>query len=468
MSFVPPVPPVPAAQLPFLSFLRAVRSNALRIWPTEAYERETVVHSTLGRKRILLNRADAIQHVLLTNTGNYRRSPASIRILRPILGDGLLLAEGDAWRLQRRTIAPALGPRAMPVLARHVAEATGEAVADLHALTEASPGAPVDLMAAVQRLALEVAGRSMFSLETREHGETLRRMLMTYGEKLGRPFLLDLFVPTRIKTPHDYARLRFRAEWMAFMDRLMAPRLSEPEPAAPRDLFDMLRAARDPDTGAAFSREALRDQTVTMILAGHETTAVTLFWALYLLASDPAAQDWVAQEATVADLSTDGAWAGLGALARTRAVVNETLRLYPAAFTLVRQAVGPDDAGGVAIPAGALVFISPWVLHRHRGLWDDPERFLPDRFLGPAPSRYSYLPFGAGPRVCVGMQFALTEATIMLASIIQSFSIEVAGARPVLPRTFVTTVPDHAPGFRLRPRGATASARPNRMRRVDA
>ena len=455
MSFFPPAPAPPQGQLSFLHFLKAVRTDALRIWPEEAYDRDVVVHRSFGRARLLLNAPDAINRVLLANVANYRRSPASIRILRPIVGEGLLLSEGDAWKRQRRTVAPALAPRMLPVLSRHIAAGAADAVAALQA--HAADGAPVDLLAAMQTLALEVASRSMFSLEMGEHGATMRGMLRRYAETLGRPHLLDLFLPPSVLTPHDYARRRFQAEWRAFVDGLIRARLVEPAPEQPRDLFDMLRAARDPDDGAAFDAAALRDQTATMIVAGHETTSVTLFWALYLLADDPDAQAWVAEETADADLSPDGAFAALPGLVRTRSVVNETLRLYPPAFTLVRQAIGDDDAAGTQIPAGALVFISPWVLHRHRRLWEEPARFKPDRFVGFTPARHAFLPFGAGPRVCVGAQFALTEATVMLAAMVQAFAVSrPSGGRPVLPRAVVTTQPDHAPEFRI-------AARPKRL-----
>ena len=161
-----------------------------------------------------------------------------------------------------------------------------------------------------------------------------------------------------------------------------------------------------------------------------------------------------ARKAAPLDLGPEGAAEGLPMLVYTRAVVQETLRLYPPAFTLARQARGADEAGGVAIPARAVVLIAPWVLHRHRRLWDEPEKFDPARFLpgAPPPERCAYLPFGMGPRVCIGAQFALTEATLVLAAMVRAFHIERADAEPVVPVAVVTTQPDHPPLFRLAPR----------------
>ena len=450
--YTPPVPPIPAADLGLRAFLRAVRTNAQLMWPRAAYEEDSHATRFLGRTTLLLNAPEAIRQVLVDNPANYRRSPASIRILRPLIGAGLLLAEGEAWRLQRRTIAPALAPRMLPLLARHVMAVATETVAGLRA--QAGAGGPVDLLAAMQAMALAIAGRSMFSLETAGAGPALRAMVREYGLDLARPHLADLIVPIAIPTWRDLRRRRFQRRWMALMSGLIRDRLAAPPPEVPRDLFDLLRAARDPETGAGFDAAALRDQTATMILAGHETTAVTLFWALTLLAAVPEAQARVAAEARGVDLAAAVAAGTIPDLPRTGAVVAETLRLYPPAFTLARAAIGADQAGGIAIAPGTLILIAPWVLHRHRRLWRDPDVFDPDRFApgAPPPPRFAYLPFGAGPRVCVGAQFALMEATLALAAVVGAFEIARADDRPVLPAAVVTTQPDHAPGFRLRER----------------
>ena len=175
--FIPPRPPIPAQELPFLEFLRAIRTNALTMWTEKAYQEDVLVRRFLGRSHLLINASDAIHHVLVENHANYRRSPASIRILRPITGNGLLLSDGEDWRLQRRTIAPSLAPRTLPVLARHIVTCAHEAVAVLGAQTNQ----PIDLLAAMQNLALDIAGRSMFSLETRQYGSAMRRMLTEYA-----------------------------------------------------------------------------------------------------------------------------------------------------------------------------------------------------------------------------------------------------------------------------------------------
>ncbi len=445
--YTPPRPVYPAKRLSLRQFLRAARGNALLIWPDAAYEQDILVNRMLGRTRMLINTPEAIHRVLVENPGNYRRTPASLRILRPITGDGVLLSEGENWRHQRRTIAPSMTPRLIPMLARHISGVAEETVASLHQRNNAT----VNLLQEMQFAALEIAGRSMFSLEMSAFGPEMRDMLTDFGIRLAQLHLLDMLLPPSIPAPRDFARRRFQRRWMALIDRIIDARLASGEDDAPRDLFDLLRAARDPETGAAFSREQLRDQVATMIVAGHETTAITLFWSLYLLANSPGWQDAIAAETAGLDLGAAGGPGALASLVQTRAVVSEALRLYPPAFTLIRVANGPDRAGHLEIPRGTVLMIAPWVLHRHRRLWRDPDAFDPSRFLpgAPPPPRFAYLPFGAGPRVCVGAQFAMAEATLVLAALIQSFHIALVDDREVMPKPVVTTQPDREPDFML-------------------
>lgn len=436
---VPPVPVPPERELPTLRFIAAMRTNCIGCWPAAAYETPLRRRRLLGRTRFTVSDPDAVRRVLVDNTANYARTPLTIRILRPILGDGLLISDGAAWRHQRRTLAPAFTPRAVETLVPHILSASDEAVVALE--REAAAG-PVDLFAALQRLTLEIAGRTMFSVGMARHGARLRGFLETYAGRLGRPYLSDVVMPLRFATPLDRARARFRREWVAFLDTVIADRdqgQEERSGGEARDLLDLLRAARDPETGRGFSREELCDQVATMILAGHETTAVTLLWACTLLALSPETQEAVAAEAERTDKPF------------TRAVIEETMRLYPPAFVVARRALGPDSLAGAAVAAGDSVTISPWLLHRHRRLWQDPDAFDPGRFLPGAPPvpRFAYLPFGVGPRICIGAAFALTEATLALSRIVGHFRLARADARPVLPTAVVTTQPDHAPAFRL-------------------
>jgi unspecific monooxygenase len=261
-------------------------------------------------------------------------------------------------------------------------------------------------------------------------------------------------VPIGIPTPHDWARAWFRRGWIRLIDQIMAERLkAKTHASGPRDLLDLLMAARDPESGEGFSPKQLRDQIATMILAGHETTAVALCWSVYLLAQLPEVQERIAQEAASA-LSDSGEEAQVSKLTYTRAMLDEVMRLYPPAYVIVRAARQWDTVAGVEMKPGDLAIIAPWLLHRHRKRWQEPDAFIPERFLPSAPAvdRFAYLPFGVGPRVCIGAHFALTEATLVLAELMRSFRIELMTTRPVLPVAVVTTQPDHAPQFHLQPR----------------
>jgi cytochrome P450 len=315
-------------------------------------------------------------------------------------------------------------------------------------LKEAS-NAPVDLRGAMQRMTLEIAGRTMFSFGMDRHGAALRDFVMEYGARLARPHFLDLLLPLHWPSPQDFARARFRKRWTAFVATLMAERRAagKNENAPPHDLFDLMDAARDPETGQGFSDEQLGDEVATMILAGHETTATALFWALYLLALDPATQEQVAAE--VQDVSASGALE-VERLKFTRAVIDETMRLYPPAFLIARAAAGEDTISGLPVKKNDVIMIAPWLLHRHEKLWRDPNAFVPSRFMtGTPPDRFAYLPFGVGARVCIGAHFALVEATLALAKLIGAFRVELVDKEPIMPVGVVTTQPDRSPMFAI-------------------
>ena len=446
---VPPSAPRAPETMTFFGRLKAMRESVIGTWGQRAYEEDILQGRFFGHSSFILNTPDAIRHVLVDNYENYTRTPAGFRVLRPVLGEGLLIAEGRAWKHQRRTLAPAFTPRAVTPLVPHMIVVTDETIAKLRATC----GQPVDLREAMQRMALEIAGRTMFSFEMSRHGPTLRDFVMEYGARLARPHLLDLMLPQGWPSPQDFSRARFRKRWTSFVAMLMAQRRAagKNEGAPPRDLFDLMVAARDPETGNAFTDEQLGDQVATMILAGHETTATTMFWSLYLLALDPASQDQLAAE--VQSVTVNGAL-DLERLKFTRAVVDETMRLYPPVFLIARAAAGPDTVAGRPVKNKDVILIAPWLLHRHEKLWRDPNAFIPSRFMpgAPPPDRFAYLPFGVGARVCIGAHFALMEATLALAKIIRAFRIELLDQEPVIPVGVVTTQPDRSPMFRITPR----------------
>jgi len=344
---VPPSPPRAPDSMTALGRMAAMRVSPIGTWGQRAYEEDIIQGRFFGRSSFILNTPDAIRHVLVDNFENYTRTPAGFRVLRPILGQGLLIAEGRAWKHQRRTLAPAFTPRAVTTLVPHMLAATDDTIFKLRAASNA----PVDLREAMQRMTLEIAGRTMFSFGMERHGAALRDFVMEYGTRLARPHFLDLLLPLSWPSPQDFSRARFRKRWTHFVAMLMAERRAagKNEGAPPRDLFDLMGDARDPETGNAFSDEQLGDEVATMILAGHETTATALFWSLYLLALDPATQDQLAAE--VQGARVNGAL-DIERLKFTRAVVDETMRLYPPAFLIARAAAGPDTLAGMPVKNG--------------------------------------------------------------------------------------------------------------------
>jgi unspecific monooxygenase len=446
---VPPFPPRAPDTMTAFGRMRALRASALGMWGQRAYEEDIIVGRYFARSSFVLNTPDAIRHVLVDNYDNYRRTMPTIRLLRPMLGEGLLMAEGRAWKHQRRTLAPAFTPRAVMPLVHHMVEVTDQTIDKLLP----RQGQPVDLRDVLHHMTLEIAGRTMFSFGMERHGAALRDFVIEYGTKLAQPHLLDLMLPLNWWGPRDFARAGFRKRWTRFIGLLMAERRAAgKDPGAPpRDLFDLMGAARDPETGEAFSEQHLGDQVATMILAGHETTATALFWSLYLLALDQTTQQQLAAE--VRGASTDDMLA-IERLKFTRAVLDETLRLYPPAYLIARAAAAPDQIAGRPVRKHDIVLIAPWLLHRHEKLWPDPNAFVPSRFMPgqPPPDRFTYLPFGVGPRVCIGAHFALVEATLALARLIGTFNVELLDREPVMPIGVVTTQPDRSPMFRLTPR----------------
>ncbi len=440
---IPPLPPLARDGVGGLAILAGLRRNGFSAFPSRCFDEPVVRLPIPGRSLVIVGSPDGARHVLQASAGHYRRLPAGRRVLQPIAGRGLLVSEGETWRRQRRAMAPAFTPRTVPVLTRHVRRVAETAC---HAL-EAAADAPVDLLAAMQRLSLDIAAAAMFSLETASFGDTLRDAVTGYMAGIGRPTPGDFLLPSWLPRPLTVRRKLFRRHWRRLIDGVIAEREQVNGGARnagdERDLYDLLAAAHGDGEG-----DLLADEVATMIVAGHETTALVLFWSCLLLADAPEWQDAIAAEAAVLDGSDESGT--LATLVHTRAVVQETLRIYPPAFITARLAATADRIGDVTVPAGAIVLIPFWMLHRNPRWWNEPAVFDPRRFIdGPEPDRFAFLPFGAGPHVCIGAQLALTEAVLVLARLLRRRRIERVDDRPVLPVGVLSTRPNRAPLFRL-------------------
>jgi cytochrome P450 len=419
----PPAPVPRAKPLGLVALLRVLATNPLEAW-TDAHFEEPIVSGGLpfGRAVVVSDPA-AIRRVLLDNTGNYEKDWMQRRILSAGLADGLLSAEGHQWRIQRRALAPLFSRRSVMTFSSAV---VAEAVALVERLDRKS-GTVVDVAAEVTLLTLAVLERTIFSDGVGADREEVRLAMQRYFEVAGRIDPFDILgLPAAIPRPRRlnvWSTLRF---FEKTIDRLIETRrwrLAEAADNVPQDLLTLLLTTSDPQTGAGLSKAEVRANVLTFIAAGHETTANCLTWSLYLLSQS---EEWRAHLRAEAERELDrGDPATLtDRLVETRAVIDEANWLYPPISAISRVARGPDVLSGHAVKPGTMVVIAPYVLHRHRALWTQAEAFNPERFLPGAREtidRFAYLPFGAGPRVCIGSAFALQEACVTLAMLARHF-----------------------------------------------
>jgi cytochrome P450 len=449
LPFVPPAPAVHPKILPVWRLLWEGSRSSLSIWPDFAFDALTVRNSVMGLKTILVNDPEGVRHVLTANAANYRRPSIITRFARPFGGSGLFLAEGADWRRQRRLLAPTFAPAGIGQLLPHFRDA------GLHLLRSLEKSPRANLSKAFQDTALEAVLRALFSMPESGDRQTLSHMLREYADGPGRPNLLDAFAASENSFAFaNRKRTRFQKRWFAAIDQIISQRKASPTKAGHRDLLDLMLSLSDAETGEALSDAEIRDQCATMFFAGSETTARLMFWASYLLAMDPEEQASVRKEIAASPPERVTGLDDLQNWPQLRNVLLEALRLYPPVAHIVRAANGSDDICGEKIEANTQVYISPWVMHRHRRFWDRPTAFLPGRFAGktaPWTQTPAYIPFGSGPRICIGLSFALSEAQVVMAQLLSRYNISLPDVRPVLPVGRVTIEPSYEPLFRLDP-----------------
>lgn len=452
--FVPPYPPRPDRPRGSLSTLLALQRNPIEIWSKPDFERPISIGRTIFGLRGAAHDPAAVRRIFLDNAANYRKDDLQLRILRPGLGNGLLTAEGEPWRVQRRALAPLFSPRQIAEFAPAVHRVGRAAVERLNLRRD---GAVADIGAAMSRLTLEVLEQTLFSQGLGRDPSAFQRAVTSYFETIGRLDPLDLlnapaFLP-RLRRRRGRGALEFFDSAVdAIIDKRRA--LLDRGAEAPRDLLTLLMSAKDPENGRGISDVDVRANIVTFINAGHETTANALTWTLFLLSQSP---EWRERAEADADeaFDADGRVA-VEKCAILRAVFEEALRLYPPAAMLSRQAAADDELAGVAVPAGAVITVSPYVLHRRRGLWDHPDAFDPSRFVGERRERidrFAYIPFGAGPRVCIGMGFAVQEGIVLLAHLLRSLRFDLVEGQAVMPLQRVTLRPKGGLKMHVRRRG---------------
>ena len=448
---VPPAPVPPKGPLPLWRFVLQLSKSTIGIWGERAYEMKVFGGKRFGVATLMVNDPEGVRHIAAGDAkGLYHKSITTRRLVRPAAGEGLVLAEGAEWRKQRRVLAPAFTPNNVNLFIPHFKAAAEALMSDL------GKGTHHNLAFMFQETALDAACRALFSMPIGGRGRRLAKLARAYVKGPGRPMIWDSLAPSEgflaFLTP---GRAVFRRRWLKEVRGIVAERRDlEQMHDQPSDVLDLLLDARDPESGAEMSDAEIRDQVSTFIGAGFETTARVLFWTLYLLSLDKTEQARLRAEVRAFPADKVKVLANLQNWPRLRCVLLESMRLYPPAPLYTRVAMAKDVVAGREVEPGTIVMISPWLIHRHKKLWDRPEAFIPDRFEGKAQdylTNGSYIPFGAGPRICIGATFSLAEASIILAMFLERFEVELDDDRKITPVSIITTMPDIEPWFRVTP-----------------
>ena len=454
-GFRPYAPTPPKAAPHLLRLLWLIARNPILTWTEELYRRPVVVAAGPLGVWAFVSEPAAVRRVLVDNVENYPKDAFQLRILKSGLGEGLLTTDGEVWRRTRRTLAPLFAPRRQATLARRMRE-----VVQAHVASWGRDGRVVDLGEEMVGLTFSILTATLFPPAAAEDSE-LERLARRFVQQNARISLLDVAgAPSWVPRPHQLAggdvHRAFRRKLYALAAERRGALRARPSEAAD-DLLSTLVRATDPETGIGLSESEVVDNLITFLLAGHETTARALAWTFYLLTRAPEALARVEAEADAA-AEEPGDW--LETLPWTRAVLEEAMRLFPPAPALTRTALAPDQLSGIDVPAGASVAVTPYIIHRHQLLWAEPDVFAPERFLPGAREaidRFAYMPFGAGPRVCIGQRFAMQEAVIALSTLCRAVRFEPLSRREVRPVHRLTLRPHGDLKMRVRRRAEPAS-----------
>jgi cytochrome P450 len=452
-GFVPPYPARHVGDLPVYKLIGRARRNFLSVWPASSFSVPWLRIRVLRKQIFVCNGPDTVQEAFVRKNDAFERKSAQMRhALEPLLGDGLFVSDGETWRRRRQVVAPIIHASKVrdffPVMAETVAERRD-------AWAAAGDGAPVDALQEMAHLTAEIICRTIFgSALGRDYAAEVVESFTDYQRHIDQIDILSL-----LGLPDWLPRLRGRAirRSVARIDRVLNEVISRYQQRS-RDgetsVIGGLLDARD-ENGRPLTREAIRNEAAVIFMAGHETTANTLAWAWYLLSQAPAVRGALHAEL---DRVLGGRMPGFDDVARlpyTRAVIEETLRLYPPVPILAREALVDETVGGVATPKGSIVMVVPWLLHRNPQLWQRPDHFEPERFLGGArggQSKFAYVPFAIGPRICAGLAFGLTESILSLAILAQAFDLRLADGVDVQPVCRLTLRPGETLPMRLVPR----------------
>ena len=418
-ALYPPTVTPSARALPLWLTLTRFVSNPLRSIPRATYDEPIV---TYGRKRPIVAWVTGpalLEQILVKQTDIFTKTRLDKRVLRPVVGEGLLTADGDHWRWQRKLASPLFRPSDVLGYVPTIVEAAQEQIARWR-------GRGACHIAAIEEDMTEttfaVIARTVLAGIDEREGDAIKRTGRAYID----PIMWSVAAALMLYPEHYWRPGKRKMDAAAVEGRAVVQRLLDKRRATGTegdDLVARMLSARNPETGEAMTDEQLIDNLATFLLAGHETTAKTLTWTLYLLARAPEWQERVRAEITSVTGGRPVTAGDIAKLTLTQRVLKESLRLYPAVPAMTRVNKEATSIGGVDLPAPALIVIPVYVVHRHHTLWDDPDRFDPDRFLPEREAKHQrmqFMPFGVGPRVCIGASFAMTEATVVLATLLQS------------------------------------------------
>lgn len=421
----PPRPPGPS-RLAAPALLARMATDRLTVMTRAAADYGDAVRLPLGPKTLyFFNHPDHVRRVLTDNAANYHKGIGLVHARRA-LGNGLLTSEGELWRAQRKVIQPAFQARRITRQAAAIGE---EALLLAQRLERLAGSGPVDIRQEMTGLTLGVLGRTLLDADLSAYESIGEAFEVVQDQAIFEMMSLSS-VPSWVPLPLQLRFRRARAELDRIVTALAAEREARPAADGAGDdvlsrLIDATADERDP----AVRQDRMRDELVTLLLAGHDTTASTLSWTLYLLDRNPEVGERIRAEVddVLGDRLPD--FEDIHRLTYTSMVLQESMRLYPAVWLLPRKALAADEIGGYRVPAGADVVLCPYTLHRHPDFWEDPDRFDPERFAkgrSAGRHRYSYIPFGAGPRVCVGSSLGMLEATVVLAVLLRRLRLTVA------------------------------------------
>lgn len=435
----PPVfVPLHTEPMGLFASLRASRRNLIDIIP-EIAVKQPIVSGRTGKRWHMVMDPGAIRRMLLENLDNYPKSLVTKNLLRPAIGDSLFIAEGAHWRWQRRAAAPVFSHRNVMNLAPIMSEAAERSCERIAAVGARA----VDMAEDMVRTTFDVISDVTFSGDGQMDAEAVHRAIDAYIDEAGRISLFDLLgFPDWVPRPGRIFSGKAVSEMKRVADEAVEARRRRGGRDVP-DLLDLLLAGEDPETKRRMNTAELRDNLLTFIVAGHETTALTLAWSLYLCAYDREVQDKAREEAQAVLRGRAATGEDVAKLPYIRMIADEALRLYPPAAMISRTAQARDELCGREIWPGDTVVIPIYALHRSELLWDAPDMFRPERFADrKAVERFAYLPFGDGPRICIGASFALQEAVIILATLLSRFRFTPVPGRDPKPVQIITLRPE--------------------------